>query len=60
MVSENVFSTQALIQNWTLIAGIIFPNRAEGVAKTKDLHLQEMAKVSCPFRPIIILHALIN
>ncbi|KAA1076210.1 hypothetical protein PGT21_035904 [Puccinia graminis f. sp. tritici] len=38
--------TQALIQNWTLITGIIFPNRGEGVAKTKDPHLEEMAKYS--------------
>jgi hypothetical protein len=41
-----IFSTQALIQNWTLITGIIFPTRDEGVPKTKDPHLEEMEKVS--------------
>ncbi|EHS64211.1 uncharacterized protein PGTG_22134 [Puccinia graminis f. sp. tritici CRL 75-36-700-3] len=38
--------TQALIQNWTLITGIIFPDRDDGVPKDKDPHLEEMVKYS--------------
>jgi hypothetical protein len=45
MISETS-STQALIQNWTLITGNIFPDRHEGPRKSKDPHLEEMRKVS--------------
>ncbi|PLW08957.1 hypothetical protein PCANC_19339 [Puccinia coronata f. sp. avenae] len=38
--------TQALIQNWTLITGNIFPDRHEGPRKSKDPHLEEMRKYS--------------
>ncbi|OAV94597.1 hypothetical protein PTTG_12107 [Puccinia triticina 1-1 BBBD Race 1] len=38
--------TQAIIQNWTLITGILFPNRNGGASKSEDPHLQEMEKYS--------------
>ncbi|KAH9460698.1 hypothetical protein Pst134EB_008861 [Puccinia striiformis f. sp. tritici] len=38
--------TQALIQNWTLIAGIVLPNRDEKNPTCEDPHLREMAKYS--------------
>ncbi|OAV90210.1 hypothetical protein, variant [Puccinia triticina 1-1 BBBD Race 1] len=38
--------TQALIQNWTLITGIICPDRDVGVSRCEDPHLQEMEKYS--------------
>ncbi|KAI9625150.1 hypothetical protein KEM48_008549 [Puccinia striiformis f. sp. tritici PST-130] len=38
--------TQALIQNWTLIAGIVSPNRDEKNPTCEDPHLREMAKYS--------------
>ncbi|KNZ47758.1 hypothetical protein VP01_616g1 [Puccinia sorghi] len=37
---------EALIQNWTLITGNIFPDRNGGAEKSIDPHLQEMKKYS--------------